>query len=64
MKIRGHIEVKDFKIIWKVKNLQNFLLDEIQMNIPKGVKLLAFPAGVKYNEKFIIEEVIIQLFYI
>ncbi|CRL07558.1 CLUMA_CG020523, isoform A [Clunio marinus] len=30
--------------------------DEIHMNVPKNVKLLAFPSGVKYNEKYIIEE--------
>lgn len=33
------------------------ILDEIHMNVAKNVKLLAFPSGVKYNEKYIIEEV-------
>jgi hypothetical protein len=34
------------------------------MNISKGVKLLAFPSGVKYNEKFIIDEVNVELIFI
>jgi len=33
------------------------LADEIHMNVTKNVKLLAFPSRVKYNEKYIIEEV-------
>lgn len=44
-------------------NLSNFYLtDEIHMNVPKNVKLLAFPSGVTYNEKYIIEEVNLQHF--
>lgn len=31
------------------------------MNVAKNVKLLAFPSGVKYNEKYIIEEVSSEL---
>lgn len=31
--------------------------EEIHMNVAKNVKLLAFPSGVKYNDKYIIEEV-------
>lgn len=27
------------------------------MSVPKNVKLLAFPSNVKYNDKYIIEEV-------
>lgn len=60
-------EVEDKRNYRGKKSLRNFLkfcsqyffifIDEIRMNVPKNVKLLAFPSGGKYNEKFIIEEV-------
>lgn len=31
--------------------------EELHMNVSKNVKLLAFPSNVKYNDKYIIEEV-------
>lgn len=37
--------------------LKYFLADGLQMNLTKNVKLLTLPPSVKYNEKFIIEEV-------
>lgn len=35
----------------------NMVSDEIHMNVAKNVKFLAIPSGVKYNDKYIIEEV-------
>lgn len=34
-----------------------FFPDEVRLNVPKNVKVLAFPSGGKFNEKIIIEEV-------
>lgn len=33
------------------------LSEEIHMNVAKNVKLLAYPSAIKYNDKYIIEEV-------
>lgn len=46
----------------ELEGTKPYMGKEIQMNVAKNVKLLAFPSNVKYNEKYIIEEVsIIQL---
>lgn len=41
----------------EIDGTRSYRGDEIHVNVAKNVKLLAFPSNVKYNEKYIIEEV-------
>lgn len=41
----------------EIDDTRPFRSEEIQMNVAKNVKLLAFPSNAKYNEKYIIGEV-------